>query len=370
MPDKYIKHNHPAVLQSKEIDEINAYWGKFGVRLNDYSWHQMYYSITGIHDPRFIPHNFADSVIYPYLNNRERAVAWVDKNYFARFLPMIRFPEVLGQKINKRYYDSDHQCYAAQDYRKFCDHVFRDLGNDTSFIIKKTSDTSQGKGVRRIDAKEISDVISIVDAYGELDDFIIQRVVKQHAFFEQFNKSSVNIVRITTIRIGSEIHAIAPCIRFGIEGSSTDVAYVDGEEIINAIGVNDDGTVSDYSITLAGQKNPFNGEIRTVPKWNDMLNICKQGHEYLEQFDIVAWDMTVDEDENVICIEYNLNSPGSIVYQMAHGPFFGEDTERVLDFLKDDINRKRYLPASAFCAAERTPVRLPADTRRRQRTAL
>ena len=32
--------------------------------------------------------------------------------------------------------------------------------------------------------------------------------------------------------------------------------------------------------------------------------------------------------------------------------------------------RRRANSMGAFCAAERTPVRLPADTRRRQRTAL
>ena len=43
--------------------------------------------------------------------------------------------------------------------------------------------------------------------------------------------------------------------------------------------------------------------------------------------------------------------------------------ERFTCYLVDSRGHGRSSPV-AFCAAERTPVRLPADTRRRQRTAL
>ena len=53
--------------------------------------------------------------------------------------------------------------------------------------------------------------------------------------------------------------------------------------------------------------------------------------------------MTVDEEGQIICIEYNIRSPGTIVYQMADGPFAGEHTRELLQFLTQPQNRKKYL---------------------------
>lgn len=54
--------------------------------------------------------------------------------------------------------------------------------------------------------------------------------------------------------------------------------------------------------------------------------------------------MTIDKDNQIVCLEYNIQEPGSIVYQYLHGPFLGEFTDDFLSFLKDRDNQKRLLP--------------------------
>ncbi len=99
--EKNIKRINPPLLTDAEIKEIDAYWAQYGIKLDDYRWHQMYYHATGMRDPKFIPHNLADSVLYPYYNDREKSKIWTDKNYFERFLSTLTFPRALAQDQRK-----------------------------------------------------------------------------------------------------------------------------------------------------------------------------------------------------------------------------------------------------------------------------
>lgn len=340
----YVRTHPSARLSPDEIREIDSYWARFGVRFKDHRWYQMYYDFTGIRDPRYIPQNFANAVIYPYYNDRKITAAWQDKNYFERFVPVLRFPETLGQKIDGRYYDAEHRCYLPEDCAAFCRAVFSRLDPPETVVIKKAADTNQGKGVKLHPVSSEQELADVLVLYRGWDSFIMEKAIRQHPFFAQFNSSSVNIVRITTWRKGKEIVAAVPCVRFGIEGAVTDIARVDGREIMNVIGVKEDGTVMDHSFTLTGERRPFTGTLDKVPFWEDIVSLVKEGHRYLEHFGVVAWDMTVDGNGRIICVEYNLNIPGTIVYQMAHGPFWGEQTDDFLAFLRDEENRKRYIP--------------------------
>ena len=343
--DYFRRHNPPA-LSAEEIKEIDAFWKQFGIRLEHHRWHQMYYDMTGIKDPAFLPQNLAEIALYPYYNELKKTKVWADKNYFQRFVPVVQFPTMLGQRIRGLYYDAKHQAYTPQELDAFCEAIYRGLpaGDSFSVIIKQTIDTMQGRGVKKYDFSSREELLEILKKHADQENYLIQKAIRQHPFFAQFNSSSVNIVRVTTWRNGKDILAFSPCIRFGIKGSGTDVAYVNGEEIINCIGILPDGRVRDEYITLAGEKLPFIGELREVPHWNEIVETVKKAHSYLEQFDLVAWDMTVDEQGQIICIEYNIRSPGTIVSQMADGPFAGEHTRELLQFLTQPQNRKKYLP--------------------------
>ena len=252
---EYNAKHHLPPLSKAEKAEIDAYWSRFGVQLDNYDWHRMYYDVTGKKDPRFIPSGFGAAIIYPYYNDRTKTGAWEDKNYYHRILPQLSFPLMLGQKINWRFYDKEHNCYLSSNLGAFCEKVYADLleaGADT-LIIKKTVNTAQGKGVSRYRLNSAQELEQIIEQYQQCQSVIIQMVVKQHPFFSQFNEDSVNIIRITTWRKGKDIKILAPCIRFGIPGHHTDVAYVEGKEVINAIGINPDGRIMDYYITLDGE---------------------------------------------------------------------------------------------------------------------
>ena len=99
------KNNYPELTQN-DIDDINKFWSKYGIKFPDYSWFKMFYAETGIHDPRFIPHSIA-FVLYPCFNNRIVEKGWDDKNFYDRFVPAIRFPESLCHYVNGYFHDSE-----------------------------------------------------------------------------------------------------------------------------------------------------------------------------------------------------------------------------------------------------------------------
>lgn len=90
-------------ISDYEKREIVDYWAQFGILIYDFCWHRMYYTATGIHDPRFVPDLVAGFVLYEYYNDKAYENTWRDKNMFDRLLPDVPQPHTLGKRIRKRY---------------------------------------------------------------------------------------------------------------------------------------------------------------------------------------------------------------------------------------------------------------------------
>ena len=48
-------------------------------------------------------------------------------------------------------------------------------------------------------------------------------------------------------------------------------------------------------------------------------------------FRLISWDFTVGEDGEPVFIEMNLKYGGTMYHQLSSGPFFGEDSDEILD---------------------------------------
>ena len=336
-------------LTEEEKKEIDQFWSTYNVKFQEYEWHRMYYTVTGIHDPRYIPVPFAERVLYRFYNKQDFVPAYADKNMFQLFLPSMCFPTSIGKRVNSRYYDKAGNYCGEELTQKYIDAVYDAFledcdGRANEIVIKDAVGSRQGRGVKKsaITSKESLNQLLSQSAS---ENIVIQMAVQQHPFFAQFNEDSVNIIRITTWRKENEVYILSPCIRFGIKGSHTDVAYVNGTEIINAVKINRDGTISRKYVTLNGEWADLPDGINTVvPEWESMLKYVKSNALALPYFDIVAWDITVDVNSKVVCIEYNLKWPGTIVYQYAHGPMAGDLTDDLLSFLKDKNNAQLIPP--------------------------
>lgn len=342
----FLKKHPMKELSTEEKQEIDDYWGQFGIKFPHYKWFEMYYGVTGIHDPRFIPDMIAGHILFPHYNEKQFIAAWADKNLFERYIPTIQFPTTLCHKFNGSLYDDKWNYFSKEDIPSLANNIIKRLNSDNSFVLKLTRNSAAGKGVKIYNIKTSDDICEILNN-NPSPNYIIQKKIRQHSFFQQFNKSSVNILRVVSWKHEGKVDILSVSIRYGIEGSYTDVAYVNGEEIVNVVGVNkSNGQVNHHYANLDGiiPNVQFHLQDEFVPCFNEVIDLTKKAHLQLQPFNIIGWDFTINEDCIPICIEYNVVWPGTILYQYANGPFAGDLTDDLLSFLKEDNNQNLNIP--------------------------
>ncbi len=338
----YCEKFSPPELSADEKKEILEYWAKFGIKIYDYNWHRMYYHATGIHDPRFIPDLVAGLVVYEYYNDRAFEPTWRDKNMFQRLLPDVPMPKTLGRRIRGRYLQ-DSIGY-IDSLESFAETVWEAVGPNKDIIIKNTRDTGFGKGVKKYHVSCYEDILSVLEQWCKVADFIIQSYVCQHDVLKSFNELSSNMIRICSWRHGNNVDIMFAAARVGVDDSFTDVSFVNGEERVNIVGITHDGYFKDKMIDQNGHFVKQLPGMIAVPAWDKIISVIKKNHLSIDNFDIVGWDFTVDETGEPLCFEWNISWPGTVLYQFANGPLYGDKTEEVFAFLNDEKTRYNYIP--------------------------
>ena len=335
------KHKSPE-LSVQEKKDIDDYWADYGVRFPDYRWFEMYYEVTGIRDPRFIPDTFARYVLYPFSNDVKTYEGWIDKNFFDKFLGKEHLPQTLCHKFNGLFYDADWNYYDRHNLSDLAELIAEKAGGN-SFVVKETKDSCAGEGVKIFDFSNSQDIIDFLLNDSRVE-YIIQKTIIQHPFFSQFNKSSVNILRIISWKHDGIVDVLSVSVRFGIDGSFTDVAFVDGQEIVNVVGVDNKGKINNRWIGFGGNSKAISLGVKEIPNFSETLRVVREAHLKLQPFNLIGWDVTIDDKDNPIIIEYNVKRPGTILYQFANGPLAGNYTSSLLSFLQNKELNNYYLP--------------------------
>lgn len=174
-------------------------------------------------------------------------------------------------------------------------------------------------------------------------DLVVQERLQQHDFFEKFNDSSVNTVRVLTYKsvVSGEIHILHTVLRVGVKGDWVDNSRAGGY----SIGVHPDGTLNTFGCTKDGLHhtciNDVDLEILAVPvpEFGRILQCAKEIAAKNLHHRLLGLDMMLDRDGNPRCIEINNHGNEINFYQLNNGPLFGEYTPEVVDYCK--VNRHR-----------------------------
>ncbi len=339
------RHQVPA-LSAEEKRDIALYWAQYGIKICDFSWHAMYYHVTGIRDPRFVPDMVAGLVVYEYYNDSAYEDTWRDKNLFDRLLPGVPFPETYGKCIRDRFLTVDGT-YLSRDERgivSFAKAVWETMKGPGEVIVKNSRDSGFGRGVEMFSIASQEDCVSMLNQCAARKNFIIQKRIHQHDALRVFNASSTNMLRVCSWRHDGEVDILYGAVRAGIDGSITDVAFVDGVETVRLIGITQDGCFADKMLDQDGVCVKELPKGVKVPAWDAIKRIIRENHLFADNFDIIGWDFTINEEGEPKCLEWNIQWPGTVFYQYTNGPLFGDKTEQVLAFLKDKKNQDNYIP--------------------------
>lgn len=321
-------------LQKKQIDDF--YKKNLGHKI-PYIWHELYTSISGNFDYKYVPEYFYINDIQYLLNDRKYYDCLNDKNIVYKIAKSInvKTPESIIECSNNVLI-SQNKIISLNDCVSIlqkCDEIF----------LKPTRNTNSGVGCILLKKDQLTNITReyIKHSFSMLgSDFIIQKVVHNQHDIAKLNKTSLNTFRITTYFLDGKIYHCPIVLRIGTNNSYLDNAHAGGL----FVAVNDNGTI------VSNGKNEFGYNLDTHPQSKlqfegyQIKNIRKiietayKLHLQMPHIGIIDWDIALDKDEDPVLIEANVWGGSLWLFQMAHGcSCFGDNTEKVLQLLRNKL---------------------------------
>ncbi len=319
---------------TNQFNEYKNYWKHKGLKANEL-YYLLYSEVSENPSPKYVPENLYYTYFEPALNNRAMLKAYSNKNLYQKIYDQSElFPKVFIRSINGAFYTAEYN---------HCNNLgkcIEDLKPE-AFIIKLALDSGGGRGVElfvKNDNRYISnnglvfEPNNISKAFGA--DFVIQEYIKQHAFFNRFNESSVNTIRVFTYRsvVDESIHILHSVLRIGQPGSIVDNQASGGMScgIINS-------RLNAFAIDKKGVRylkaGTYNFEERAeVPFFDNMLNEAKKIAKQNHYARLLGLDFCIDANSQIRLLEVNNANNEINFYQMNNGPLFGEFTDEIVNW--------------------------------------
>lgn len=321
---KYKKIKNKKKLSSAQKKEIqNFYVGMIGKKIPLYM-HEYFYARTGVFSKEYIPGTLYFGELLPKANEHSLSSLYGDKNITDLLFPGENLAHTILKNMNGYYYFEGKPVSKAEAIT---------LCSNLKDVIIKPSRLSQGVGVQCISITN-----GVVDGDGRLFDgllkeykknFQIQQKIKQHKDMAALNPTSVNTLRILSYRSGMEVLIIYSVIRIGRMNQVVDNQSAGGLSTT----ISKDGKLGKYSFGSVGNEKIEKTDTGVVlkdykvPSYDKALEFVKRLHLNLPFFNIIGWDVAIEENGEPILIEFN-TKPG--LSQSAFGSGMGEYTERII----------------------------------------
>lgn len=314
--------HHEKLTRAQKRETQEFYKGLIGKRIPLYC-HRYFYTRTGVFTKEYVPNNIYHCELVPKANNHTMAKALGDKNLCDLLLPGARVPRTVLKNTNGFFF-FDGKPVSEQEAVALC--------SDLKDVIIKPSLKSKGSGVRKFQAEggttnlDGLTVAQLFQRYGK--NFQIQECVRQHPRMAALNPTSLNTLRILTYRSGMEVLVVYAVIRIGRLGSEIDNQSSGG--ISTAIG--EDGRLKKWAYGGYNENGidhtdtGINLEGYEVPSFDKAIEMVKQLQLQLPYFNLVGWDIAIDEEGEPVLIEFNTNTGLS---QSAFHSGMGKYTERI-----------------------------------------
>jgi hypothetical protein len=313
--------------------EARRYWREH-FRVNICTrWHQVYAQANGRDDPRFVPEDVFYSAIMPRLNDPQMELAYADKNLYCRWLPEEILPEAVLRCVHSRFY--------SRDFERIDPPGALSEGED--YFIKPSLESGAGVQVEILRFKAGQPHLWDVPTTWEKlraeyrGNFIVQRRLQQHPEIAALNASSINTVRVMTLRLNDEPSVVGAVMRIGTFGAHVDNLTRGGAV---SCGILPDGTLNSWACDEHLNRvlvHPQGGYVfggQQIPGIDAAQEMVLGLHGRLRYFDLVAWDICIGQDSRPRLVEANLWKPGINLHQANTGPLFGDRTEEFLHYVR------------------------------------
>jgi hypothetical protein len=284
------------------------------------------FNISGIARPEIIPEEVYESEIELAINRYDICHFQANKSFYDRWLPGYLFPEVFLHNIDGEFYSSDYEPLSHADASRLLERF------EYPLVFKP----SMGSGGRDVHFPE--DRQSLDDLMGGRRNFVVQRKIKPHPFFDRFTGYGLNTLRVCVYKsLGdNRLHVLNAALRMGKQGSLDNLT---AGGIVRYI--HPDGRLNAYALDNWGEKflvHPDTGvdfaQREEVPNFAELKRLAKEIAQRLYLIRLVSFDFCMDEEARWRVVEVNLNFQTIQMAQYAGQPFFGQFTDEIIDYCK------------------------------------
>lgn len=269
-------------------------------------WHELFYSKTGVFTPRYLPIELYEKMITSQIPSYSVMAYFDDKNFYRYFLRDFNIPHRIGECCNG-------VCYLPQLSKEEVtfERLVEGCKNLNNCIIKPSKGSSAGIGVKLFETigKDEREIIDILKSYHY--NFVIERKIKECENLKCLNPSSCNSLRVHTYRNSQKqkVEYLSSYVRIGRKGNVIDNASSGGI----TCQVLENGTLSDYPCTVSPYKIVDKTDVGVklagyhIENFKEIVETAVRAHSCVPLFGIIGWDIAVDENNNIVIIEFNPN---------------------------------------------------------------
>lgn len=247
-----------------------------------------------------------------YVNDADKQIELDDKVLFAR-----KYDGLLNRKW------CDFQNCSLEEFRE----IFL---NCDKLIVKDLTGRS-GVGINTYEVHDnFEEIYNKVKETGR--EKIVEEYFYQKGLLHEFNPSSLNTLRVSTIRVQDEIKVLFAFLRAGREGSVVDNFHSGG--VAYSIDINSgelqEGTVMSGKTFKSHPGTNVVIQGLRIPNWSKVCQFCIQAHQMASPgLEWIGWDVCVS-DEEIFLIEGNAGP-------LSAKPIDGNDNQwkRVKQFLAE-----------------------------------
>lgn len=316
----YLKLYNSKLLKT-EKEAIKKQWGNVTM-----SWYNFYKSYCGYFDARFVPSDFYNGIIEYTMNPRRFSLYYQHKGLFYQFIESKNRCKVLFNNYDNLFYDEFMKPISSEYCRNIICNVYGKI------VVKPSVGTGGGRNVAVYDSQF---------AYNNFDkifkgtNYIVQEFLNEGQDLKRFNPDTVNTLRVLSLNINGKCSILSSFLRIGAKGMFVDNLSSGGM----LIGVNPDGVLYDYAVDKNLNKyieSPSGLKFKgiTLKIYYKIKDFILNKHLKFPLANLIAWDVAINEQQEIVILEINLDSGEIQFHQMFNGPLFGERTDEVINYIK------------------------------------
>ena len=281
-------------------------------------WLCFYTLVRGEFKEGWIPRNFYEDIILPIVNKKIRLC---DSKTFTDVVLKTDLLPNIAYYIDGFFYNRNFEIIPSENVQELI------FASSAEVFIKHDS-SLKGLGVKTLAKYEFSQM-----NFQTFGNCVIQSAIKQNEYFESIIHGPVATIRITTVKDKSgKIDMRAAYLRLGRKNTR----WVQSENAVRIAIINKSGELDMFGYTPDWKRwseHPDTGVSfanKYIPKFKEAIEACVALHKKVPHITIIGWDVTIDNNDNVKIMEWNLDGPGIHFSEPITGPcFLGLEWEKL-----------------------------------------